>query len=147
MILCNNLIYKICHYLDIKTLCMLMLYLPALKFNIGKSYCLTNNIFNCGYNITNYANTLLYFQNNYIYKCYHCGHNLLNKYYLIICPCVINALGTDLVYTKYHIDCLHELKELNGDLVYKESENNKVKIIKCQFCNTNRMCFMCNLYS
>lgn len=157
MHLCNNLLFRITQYLDIKTLCIIMLYIPRLKNEIGKSYCIANNIFNKGYNITNYANTILYFQNNYIYRCYHCGKGLNNKYYLVICPCVINALNVDLVYTKYHLSCLDKLKKIHINFMKdsntkdsennKDSETNKVKIINCQFCNEKRMCFICNLYS
>lgn len=139
MILCNNLISHIIQFLDVKTLCMILLYIPSLKDDIGKSYCIGRNIFNNNYNITNYADTLMYFQNNYIYRCYICGGILRGQYYLIICPCVIIALGVDLVYTKYHIDCLNTICDNKCD--------KKMKIIKCQFCGVTRMCFMCNLYS
>jgi hypothetical protein len=146
MILCNNLISHITQYLDVKTLCMILLYIPSLKDDIGKSYCINRNIFTGIHNITNYADTLLYFQNNYIYRCYSCGGVLHGQYYLIICPCVIIALGVDIVYTKYHIECLDSI--CNGDIIYNESRSSKkLKIINCQFCGINRMCFMCNLYS
>ena len=142
MILCNNLLAHILQFLTIKELSYILLYIPSLKNEIGKLYCLSNNIFNNSYNITNYSDTLLYFQNNYIYRCYSCMKVLSGPYYLVICPCIINLLGGDIVYTKYHIGCLE-----HSSLATRTSSNNKMKIITCQFCGVDRMCFMCNLYS
>lgn len=149
MKLCNNLLSYIIQYLDIRTLCIILLYIPSIKDEIGKQYCINRQIFKSSYNITNYADTLLYFQNNYIYRCYHCGQVLRTSYYLIICPCIINILDVNIVYTKYHIECLDEIYKTcsNTPGNIRSSRNNKIKIIKCQFCNNPRMCFLCNLYS
>ncbi len=148
MILCNNILAHITQYLNIKELSYILLYIPSLKDDIGKLYCLSHNIFSglkSNYNIStyNYSDTILYFQNNYIYRCYHCMKILTGPYYLVICPCIINIIGGDIVYTKYHIDCIKKIQTAE----LRSSQNGKMKLINCQFCGVGRMCFMCNLYS
>jgi len=148
MILCNQLVQYIIHFVDIETLCRILLYIPSLKDDIGKSYCLSNNIFNDIHNITTYSNTLLYFQNNYIYMCYQCDTVIANDYYMVICPCITHTLGIDIVYTKYHTECMNTIIGNDSSIGCDSSiGGDKLKIIKCRFCNSNRMCFACHIYS
>lgn len=138
MIICNHLIGYICQYLDIKSLSIYLLFCiknDITKNKIAYSYCKMNNIFT-HLNIKNYYHTILYYQNKFIDKCYKCNKQLGINYYLVICNCIYNSLKVDhLIYSRYHLECLEN----------KEKKN--LKIINCEFCNKNRICFKCNIYS
>ena len=141
MIICNHLITQICLFLDIKTMCALLLYLPISNENknqIVQSYCLLNKKCN-NLQIVNYYDTLLYFQNKHSYKCYKCQKQLHLKYYLVICNCVTDSFHPDyIVYTKYHLECIP---------VTNKKYNKELYIMNCQFCKKTRIGFRCNIYS
>jgi hypothetical protein len=90
MLLCNHLILHLCMYLDINTLFVFLLYsrlLNETKNRIVKNYCLINNKCN-NFDIQNYYNTILYFQNKHSYNCFTCNKQIITKYYLVICTCI-----------------------------------------------------------
>lgn len=136
MIFCNYILSYILQYLDIKSFYKILLYLPNIKNELTKSYCLSNNIFTNS-NITDYNFMLSYFNNNKIYKCIKCKKNIISDYNLLICSCVSESLKNNIsIYPKYHLECLNINKK-----------NTNINTIKCEFCNKTRICFRCHIYS
>ena len=123
-------------------MCTLLLYLPLsnkIKNQIIKSYCFLNNKYN-NLQITNYYDTLLYFQNKYSYKCYKCNKIINGDYYLVICNCFSNLFYDNyIIYPKYHLKCIPNKN--------KNTKNKQLYIINCEICNKTRLCFLCNIYS